>query len=603
MTPAPPRPQRRAAHIDYRWIALSNTTLGILMAALNASTVLIALPAIFRGIGINPLAPGETDYLLWLLVGYTLVLAVMLVPAGRISDMYGRVRLYNAGFAVFAVASIASYLVPGSGNGAVLWLIGARMVQAVGGAFLMANSAAILTDAFPADQRGFAMGVNQIAGLAGGFLGLLLGGVLAEVDWRAIFLVSVPFGVIGAIWAYLMLHETATIRRHQRFDLVGLVLFAVGLSAVLIAFTFALQPSGDATTGWTNPWILGSVAGGVLVLVAFVVVELRVSDPLFRMDLFRTRRFATGNIAGALSSIARGGLQLILIVWLQGIWLPQHGYTFDQTPLWAGIYMLPMTAGFLISGPLSGALSDRFGTRQFATAGMLLSVAGFIGMMLIPANFDYPVFAALLLLLGVSQGVFAAPNTASVMNSVPAAFRGVASGMRAAFLNVGQSLSLTVIFTLVVLGLSANLPAALVSHLTAAGVPFAMASGLSHIPPIGALFAAFLGYNPMGMMLPPDQLAALPAATRTAILDTSFFPQLLSGPFVDGLRVAFSACAVVSLGAAAASWWNGPEPDLADEVAAGVAGLRPSHPHPHVPVAEAMLEAAVGEAVVEPEGD
>jgi len=580
-------PRRRAAHIDYRWIALSNTTLGILMASLNASTVLIALPAIFRGIGVNPLGAGETDYLLWMLVGYTLVLAVMLVPAGRLSDMFGRVRLYNAGFAVFAVASIACFFVPGTGNQAVLWLIGARMLQAVGGAFLMANSAAILTDAFPADQRGFAMGVNQIAGLAGGFIGLLLGGILAEVDWRAIFLVSVPFGVIGAIWAYLMLHETATIRRHQKFDWLGMVLFGVGLTSILVAFNFALQPSGTSTMGWTNPTIIAGVVGGLILLAIFVVVELRVPDPLFKMELFRSRRFASGNIAGALSSIARGGLQLILIVWLQGIWLPQHGYAFDQTPLWAGIYMLPLTVGFLISGPLSGALSDKFGSRGFATAGMLLSAAGFVGLMLVPANFDYPVFAALLLLLGVSQGVFAAPNTASVMNAVPAAFRGVASGMRAAFLNVGQSLSLTVIFTLVVMGLSANLPQALTSHLTAAGLPAQMAEGLSHIPPIGALFAAFLGYNPMGMMIPPDQLAALPEATRTAILDTSFFPQLLSGPFVDGLRVAFSACAVVSLGAAAASWFNGPE---VEPVA-----------HVHAPVAEAMLEAAVAEAVVEPE--
>jgi MFS family permease len=586
VTSAPPRP-RRAAHIDYRWIALSNTTLGILMASLNASTVLIALPAIFRGIGVNPLAPGETDYLLWMLVGYTLVLAVMLVPAGRISDMFGRVRLYNAGFAVFAAGSVACYLVPGSGNNAVLWLIGARMVQAVGGAFLMANSAAILTDAFPPDQRGFAMGVNQIAGLAGGFIGLLLGGVLAGIDWRAIFLVSVPFAIIGTVWAYLMLHETATIRRHQRFDVLGLVLFATGLTAVLVAFTFALQPYGDSAMGWTNPWVIGGVVGGTALLVAFVIVELRVQDPLFRVELFRIRRFAMGNIAGALSSIARGGLQLILIVWLQGIWLPQHGYAFDQTPLWAGVYMLPLTVGFLLSGPVSGALSDRMGTRVFATAGMLLSALGFIGLLMIPANFDYPVFAGLLLLLGVSQGVFAAPNTASVMNSVPAAFRGVASGMRAAFLNVGQSISLTVIFTLVVMGLSANLPTALVTSLTAAGVPAAMAAGLSHIPPIGALFAAFLGYNPMAMMLPPAQLAALPEATRTAILDTSFFPQLLSGPFVDGLRVAFTACAAVSLAAAAASWFDGPDP--------AVEAL------PHAPVAEAMLEAAVAEAVVEPE--
>ncbi len=470
-----PHHRRHLARVDYRWIALSNTTLGILMASLNASVVLIALPAIFRGIGVNPLGAGESDYLLWMLVGYTLVLAVMLVPAGRISDMFGRVRLYNAGFLIFTLGSIAAFFVQGSGNAAVIWLIAARMVQAVGGAFLMANSAAILTDAFPADQRGFAMGVNQIAGLAGGFVGLLLGGLLAEIDWRAIFLVSVPFGVIGTVWAYLMLHETATIRRHQRFDVPGLVLFGSGLTLVLVAFTYALQPYGDATMGWGNPWVIGGVLVGLALLVAFVVVELRVPDPLFRVELFRIRRFAMGNVAGALSSVARGGLQLILIVWLQGIWLPLHGYPFDQTPLWAAIYMLPLTVGFLSSGPLSGALSDRYGTRRFATAGMLLSALGFVGLLALPADFDYPVFGLLLLVLGISQGVFAAPNTASVMNSVPAQYRGVASGMRAAFLNVGQSLSLTLIFTFVVLGLSANLPGALYGHLTTAGIDGATA--------------------------------------------------------------------------------------------------------------------------------
>jgi MFS family permease len=578
---------RRLAHIDYRWIALSNTTLGILMAALNASVVLIALPAIFRGIGVNPLGAGESDYLLWMLVGYTLVLAVGLVAAGRISDMYGRVRLYNAGFLVFTIGSILAFIVPGSGNGAVLWLIGSRMVQAIGGAFLMANSAAILTDAFPPDRRGFAMGVNQIAGLAGGFVGLLLGGFLAEVDWRAIFLVSVPFGVIGTIWAYLMLHETATIRHHQRLDIPGNLLFAVGLTAVLVAFTYALQPYGTSTMGWGNPWVIGGTLAGVAMLVAFVRVEARTADPMFHLELFRIRRFASGNIAGALASVARGGLQFILIVWLQGIWLPRHGYAFETTPLWAAVFMLPMTAGFLAAGPLSGALSDRRGTRRFATGGMLLSALGFGGLLLLPADFDYPAFGLLLFVHGVAQGVFAAPNTASVMNSVPAEHRGVASGMRAAFLNVGQSLSLTLIFTLVVMGLSANLPGALYSHLTAAGIPQDVATQLSHIPPIGALFAAFLGYNPMATLLPPATLAALPAATKAAVLDTSFFPTILAGPFLDGLQVAFTACVGVSLAAAVASWFHGPEPVVHE--------TRP------MPTGEAMLEVAGAEALLDPD--
>ena len=548
---------RRLAHIDYRWIALSNTTLGVFMAGLNGSVVLIALPAIFRGIGIDPLGPGESDYLLWTLVGYTLVTATLLVSAGRVSDMYGRVRLYNAGFAVFTVGSILCFFVQGQGNTAALELIVFRLVQGVGGAFLFANSAAILTDAFPPDQRGLAMGMNQIGMLAGTFGGLLLGGVLAAVDWRAVFLVSVPFGLLGTVWAYLMLHETATIRAHQRLDIPGNVLFAVGLTLVLVGFTYAIQPYGGASMGWGSPWVLGEIAGGLVLLGIFIVVERRVPDPMFRLELFRIRMFAAGNIAGFLSSLARGGLQLILIVWLQGIWLPLHGYTFENTPLWAAVYMLPMTAGFLLAGPLSGMLSDRYGARYFSTGGMLITAAAFVGFLMLPADFEYAPFALLLLMLGVGMGAFASPNTASIMNAVPPEHRGASSGMRATFQNVASSLSLTLIFTLVVAGLSASLPGALFGRLTAAGIPSSVATQISGIPPVGALFSAFLGYNPMASLIPPSVLAGLPAAARATVLSNSFFPQLLAGPFHDGLQIAFSVCVVLSLGAAAASWLRG----------------------------------------------
>jgi EmrB/QacA subfamily drug resistance transporter len=555
MTPAH-RP-RRLAHIDYRWIALSNTTLGVFMAGLNGSVVMIALPAIFRGIGVDPLAPGESDYLLWTLVGYTLVTATLLVSAGRISDMYGRVRLYNAGFAVFTVGSILCFFVQGQGNTAALELIVFRIVQGVGGAFLFANSAAILTDAFPPDKRGLAMGMNQIGMLAGTFGGLLIGGLLATFDWRAVFLMSVPFGLFGTVWAYLMLHETATIRAHQRLDIPGNVLFAVGLTLVLIGFTYAIQPYGSASMGWGNPWVIGELAGGLALLAVFVGVERRVSDPMFRLELFRIRMFAAGNIAGFLSSLARGGLQLLLIVWLQGIWLPLHGYAFQDAPLWAAVYMLPMTAGFLIAGPLSGALSDRFGARYFSTGGMLITAAAFVGFLTLPADFDYVPFALLLLMLGIGMGAFASPNTASIMNAVPPEHRGASSGMRATFQNVASSLSLTLIFTLVVAGLSASLPSALYGRLTAAGIPTGVATQISGIPPIGALFAAFLGYNPMATLIPPSVLAGLPSAARSTVLANSFFPQLLAGPFHDGLQIAFSVCVVLSLGAAAASWLRG----------------------------------------------
>jgi MFS family permease len=550
--------QRRLAHIDYRWIALSNTTLGILMAGLNGSVLLISLPAIFRGIGVDPLAPGESDYMLWMLVGYTLVTATLLVTAGRISDMYGRVRLYNAGFAIFTVGSILCFFVQGQGNGAAMQIIFFRIIQAVGGAFLMANSAAILTDAFPAHQRGFAMGVNQIGVLAGMFAGLLIGGVLAAIDWRAVFLVSVPFGIFGTVWAYLMLHETATIRKHQRLDIPGNVLFAAGLVLVLVGFTYAIQPYGNSSMGWGNPSVMAELAGGALLLVLFAIVEGRVADPMFRLELFRIRMFTAGNIAGFLSSLARGGLQFILNVWLQGIWLPLHGVAFQDAPLWAAICMLPMTVGFLIAGPLCGNLSDRFGARYFSTGGMLLSAVAFAVFLLVPADFDYLPFGLLLLALGIGSGSFAAPNTASIMNAVPPEYRGVSSGMRATFQNVAQSLSMTFVFTLVIAGLSAHLPGAMFGHLTAAGVPDQLASKLSGIPPSGALFAAFLGYNPMATLIPAQVLATLPSATQSTILSNSFFPQLLAAPFLDGLRIAFGVCVVLSIAAAAASWMRGP---------------------------------------------
>jgi MFS family permease len=555
MTAAPR--QRRLAHIDYKWIALSNTTLGILMAGLNGSVLLISLPAIFRGIGIDPLAPGETDYMLWMLVGYTLVTATLLVTAGRISDMYGRVRLYNAGFAIFTAGSILCFFVQGQGNGAALQLIFFRLIQAVGGAFLMANSAAILTDAFPAEQRGFAMGVNQIGVLAGMFVGLLIGGVLAAIDWRAVFLVSVPFGIFGTVWAFLMLHETATIRKHQRLDIPGNVLFAVGLVLVLVGFTYAIQPYGSSSMGWGNPTVIAELIGGSLLLVAFVFVEIHVPDPMFRLELFRIRMFTAGNIAGFFSSLARGGLQFILIVWLQGIWLPLHGISFQDAPLWAAICMLPMTVGFLIAGPLCGRLSDRFGARYFSTGGMLLSAAAFAVFLLVPSDFDYVPFGLLLLALGLGQGSFAAPNTASIMNAVPPEHRGASSGMRATFQNVAQSLSMTLIFTLVIAGLSASLPSAMYSHLTAAGTPADLATKLSGLPPSGALFAAFLGYNPMATLISPHVLASLSSSTQATILSNSFFPQLLAAPFLDGLRVAFTACVGLSIAAAAASWMRG----------------------------------------------
>jgi MFS family permease len=541
----------------YKWIALSNTTLSMTMATIDASIVIIAMPAIFRGIHLNPLDPGNISYLLWMIIGYLLVQSVLVVTLGRLGDMYGRVKIYNLGFVVFTLASIALSLDPLTGADGAMWLIGWRFVQAFGGAMLMANSAAILTDAFPANKRGMALGVNQIAGISGQFVGLLLGGVLAAWDWRLVFWVNVPFGLFGTVWAYKSLREIATTRR-ARIDWIGNVLFVVGLGALLVAITYGIQPYGGHPTGWTNPWIITGLVGGAAVLVVFCVVETKIAEPMFQMSLFKVRAFAAGNLASLLGSIARGGLQFMLVIWLAGIWLPLHGYDFAVTPLWAGIYMLPLTAGFLIAGPISGTLSDRYGPRPFATAGLVLAALCFGGLMLLPVNFSYWLFALLILGNGIGSGLFAAPNTAAIMSAVPVRHRGSASGMRSTFQNSGMSLSIGIFFSLMIAGLASTLPRTLTSGLTAQGVPAAVATHVSHLPPVSTMFAALLGYNPIQNLLAPSHvLALLPAHNVAVLTGRQFFPHLISAPFHHGLVIVFTAAAIMSLTGALVSLLRG----------------------------------------------
>jgi MFS family permease len=535
----------------YKWIALSNTTLGVLMATINSSIVLIALPDIFKGIGINPLEPGNTSYLLWMMMGYLVVTAVLVVSFGRLGDMFGRARMYNLGFGIFAAASILLAVTWMHGSAAAWWLIAFRIVQGVGGAFLMANSSAILTDAFPANQRGLALGINGIAAIAGSFLGLLIGGVLSPIDWHWVFLVSVPVGVFGAVWAYLKLHDTG-VRQPARMDWWGNMTFAVGLIAVLVAITYGIQPYRNHAMGWGNPWVLGALIGGGLVLALFVVIEVRSASPLFNLSLFRIRSFTAGNVASLMASLGRGGMQFILLIWLQGIWLPQHGYSFAQTPLWAGIYMLPMTLGFLVAAPVSGYLSDRMGTRVFAAVGMLVAAVSFLLLIALPVNFTYWQFAAIVLVNGLGQGLFSSPNRAEVMNSLPANARGVGAGMSTTFQNSAMVLSIGIFFSLITAGLSANLPGAMYQGLTQHGVPSSAAQPIAHLPAVAVLFAAFLGYNPMQQLLGPV-LGTLPAGQANYLTGRAFFPHLISGPFADGLAVAFWFALVACVVAAGAS--------------------------------------------------
>jgi MFS family permease len=547
----------------YKWIALSNVTLGVLLATLDGSITLIAMPDIFRGIHLDPLVPANSFYLLWMILGFLVVTSVLIVSLGRLGDMYGRVKMYNLGFVIYTIASLILTVDWLTGQAGAMYLIVFRIVQGVGAAFLLANAAAIITDAFPANQRGMALGINNIVGVSGMFVGLVLGGLLAPIDWRLVFLISVPVGLFGTVWAYLKLEERST-PKLARVDWGGNVTFALGLILIMVAVTYGIRPYGASATGWGSPRVLGLLGAGLASLAAFAAIERRVEQPMFRLPLFRIRAFTFGTLSTFLSAVARGGLLFMLIIWLQGIWLPQHGYDFTETPLWAGIYMLPLTVGMLIAGPTSGYLSDRFGARWFATGGMLGAAASFIALSLLPIDFPFPLFAAILLLMGISMGMFASPNRAAVMNSLPPGDRGAGGGMNQTFQNSAQVLSIGIFFTLMILGLATKLPHTMTVGLEAHGVAAGTAHRVGRLPPVSILFAAFLGYNPIQSLLGGHALASLSAANRTTLTGRSFFPHLISGPFQSGLHEAFLFAIIACLIAAAASLMRGGKYQHAD---------------------------------------
>ncbi len=553
------RPRSHARGPHYKWVVLSNTTLAVLLATIDGTITLIAMPDIFRGINLDPLDPSNSFYLLWMILGFLVVTSVLIVSLGRLGDMVGRVRMYNLGFVIYTVASLLLTVDWLDGHAGADYLIGFRIVQGIGAAFLLANATPIVTDAFPANQRGTALGINNIVGVSGVFIGLVLGGVLAPIDWRLVFLVSVPVGLFGTVWAYLMLEELSTPRRAS-VDWLGNITFALGLVLIMVSVTYGIRPYGGSATGWGSPRVIALLASGVACLVAFVLVERRHPDPMFRLPLFRIRAFTFGTLSTFLSAVARGGLMFMLIIWLQGIWLPQHGYDFTVTPLWAGIYILPLTFGMLLAGPLSGYLSDRFGARWFATGGMLGAALSFCLLLLLPTDFSYPAFALILALNGISMGMFASPNRAAVMNSLPPSDRGAGGGMNQTFQNSAQVLSIGIFFTLMILGLASSLPHTLSAGLQAHGVTAGAAARVSHLPPVSILFAAFLGYNPIQHLVGPHVLGALPAASQATLTGRSFFPALISGPFRSGLHEALLFAIVACLVAGAASLMRGAKP-------------------------------------------
>ena len=525
--------------LEYKWIVMINVIMSALMSSINGSITMISLPAIFNGIHIDPL--NSFQYLLWILMGYSLVSAVLLLGFGRLSDMYGRVKLFKVGFLIFTVGSILLYLTPGIGDAGAIEIIAFRIIQAVGAAFLMANGSAILTDAFPVSERGKALGINMVAFMTGQFIGLLLGGILAVYDWRFVFLVSVPFGLLGTVWSFLKMKEISWRAPKTKIDIIGNVVFVAAITSILVGITYGLMPYGDSSMGWSNPWVIASMVTGFALLIAFPFVENRVENPMFRMDLFKIKMFTYANFAGFLNALGRGGMMFMLIILLQGIWLPLHGYSYESTPFWAGVYMLPLTVGVVIMGPISGMLSDKYGPRWIATAGMVIAATAFLILAALPYDFGYLEFGAAIFLMGIGNGMFSSPNTASIMNSVSPQDRGVASGMITTVIMTAFTASMAMFFTIVIFGITQHFPGAMASSLASIGVP-QLAPVLSNIPPTGALFSAFLGFNPVNTILsslPHQFVASIPSGTLTTLTGTTWFPSTLAEAFMPALRLSF----------------------------------------------------------------
>jgi MFS family permease len=547
---------RPAVPPRYKWMALANTTIGVMLATIDSSIMLIAMPQIFRGIHLDPLQPANSFYLLWMILSYLMVSSVLVVSFGRLGDMFGRVKMYTLGYIIYTLSSLVLTVEPLSGQAGAIWLIIGRVVQAVGAAFLTGNAAAILTDAFPRNQRGLALGITNIAGISGSFIGLVVGGILVVINWRLIFLVSVPLGLIGTVWSYTGLKELGQ-RRRTTIDWAGNASFAGGMIVLMIGITFGIEPSGRHEMGWSSLPVLALLGSGTALMAAFAVIESKVENPMFRLDLFKIRAFTFGTLSTFLSAIGRGGLMFMLIVWLQGIWLPLHGYSFEQTPFWAGILMLPLTAGFLLAGPVSGYLSDHLDARYFTCGGMLAAGLSFLFLIFLPIDFSYPAFAAILFVNGLSMGAFSAPNRAAIMNSLPPADRGAGGGMNSTFQNAAQVFSMGIFFTLILSGLAASLSTTLTQGLIRYGVPAAAAATVGRLPPVSILFAAFLGYNPIQTLVSGDVLQQLSPGDLAVVTGHEFFPNLIAPAFHAGLADAFIFAALMCLIAAASSWTRG----------------------------------------------
>ncbi len=516
------------------------------MASINATIVMISLPAIFDGLKVSPLSSYGFTFLLWILMGYMIVTASFLVSFGRLSDLHGRKRFYSLGFVIFAAASIALSFVPsGSGYTGALWIVILRLVQAVGGGFIMVNGVALLTDAFPDNERGKALGINQVAFVAGSFIGLVAGGVLASIDFHLIFIVNVPIAIAGALWSIYYLKEEKT-TKVVHMDYLGNILLSAGLILITLAFTYALVPSGGSSLGWSSPFVIGALVAGLALIALFIPVEFRHREPMFNLRLFKIHLFSFGNVALLFNSMARGAVMFLVIIWLQGIYLPLHGVPISQTPFWAGIYTLPLMLGVVATGPISGYLTDRMGPKNgprfFSTMGLVINAIGIAFLAFLKPDFNLLAFVSALLLIGIGSGFFSAPNTKSIMDSLPTLERGAGNGVRTTFANIGSLISTALFFTIAITLFAATFPGVMYSNARAAGLPAGISEQLSAIPASSMLFSSFLGINPIKGYISQynaSELSGVSPAALANVTSDEFVPRVVAQPFISGLQIAF----------------------------------------------------------------
>lgn len=435
------------------------------------------------------------------------------------------------------------YLTPNSGDLGALEIIIFRIIQAIGGSFILANSFAIIADNFEESERAFAISLNSVASVSGVSIGIVIGGILSVIYWRDVFLISVPLGAFGTVWSYAKLKESSP-RRDHKIDIVGNLLMASGMIVILLGVTYGITPYGASIMGWGNPLVLLSIIGGSALLVIFVLWERKANNPMLDLHMFRFRNFSIGSITGFISAMSIMGLLYMLTLLFQGIWLPLHGYSFSITPLWAGIYMLPMTISMGVFGVVAGKLSNKTRIKWFTVFGLILSGMSLFFLSLLPYNFKYYQMMIMLVIFGMGYGLFNSPNIASVMSSVPPQDRGSASGMLNNMRNTGYVASMGVFFSILISGLSSNLPASLSNALNKAGAS-SVSGTVSKMPPSVAIFGSFLGINPVSHFIPP--VNNLSSSTISLIEGNTWFSQAFSMPFMSSLDTVYYVSGAIAI--------------------------------------------------------